>query len=100
MDYLPVQSTPVVRCPVSFHSCSTKIQMKDSYYCMMIGPDHSEVGPHCQAGTSGPRRLLGARREAMRIVDSPLTSRVRTSSTVTGRAEWHEQATGRAQRSR
>ena len=79
MDNLPVQSTPLVRCPVSFHSCSTKIQMKDSYYCMMIGPDHSEVVPLCQAGTNDPRRPVCAR-EAMRIVDSPLGSRIRSSS--------------------
>ena len=27
----------------------------DSYYCMMIGTDHSEVSPYCQSGTNDPR---------------------------------------------
>ena len=61
VDDLPVQSTPEVRCPVSCHYRSTKIQMNDSYYCMMIDSDHSEVAPHCQASSNTPRQPLRAK---------------------------------------
>ena len=45
MDDLPVQSTPEVRCPVSCHYRSTRIQLQDSYYCMMIDFDPTAKAP-------------------------------------------------------
>jgi hypothetical protein len=74
VDHLSVQSTPLVRCPVSCHYRSTKIHMRDSYYCMMIGTDHSEVAPHCQADTYDSRTPHCTRRsDACRgqVVEAP-----------------------------
>jgi hypothetical protein len=53
---------------------------KNRHYCMMIGTHHNEVAAHCQAGTNGPRRPLRGWGQAMRIFDSLLKSRARSSS--------------------
>jgi hypothetical protein len=49
----------------------------DSYYCMMIGTDHSGVLSHCQAVKNGPRCPFCAWEEATRIAVSLLGSHVR-----------------------